>query len=116
MPDDLPSDLPRLEALRTWHALWLKRIDRKVAALRVREAERKRGEQARPPTPDFIVELSIGDGRPPVELHVGGCYAAGKRRRPVDTEEARRLLAAGLRPCTHCEPHHQLGALEQSPP
>ncbi|MCX5265708.1 DUF6233 domain-containing protein [Streptomyces sp. NBC_00199] len=31
-------------------------------------------------------------------------HAAGKRRRPVDRDEARRLLADGLRPCTHCRP------------
>ncbi|MCX4596960.1 hypothetical protein OG819_47225 [Streptomyces sp. NBC_01549] len=24
----------------------------------------------------------MGNGRPPIEVHVGGCYAAGKRRRP----------------------------------
>ncbi|MET7889526.1 DUF6233 domain-containing protein [Streptomyces avermitilis] len=112
MSDDLPPDLPRLQALRVWHALWLERIDRKIAALRVREAERQRGERARPPVPEWIVELGIGDGRPPVELHTGGCYAAGKRRRPVSDEEARRLLASGLRACTHCEPAHKLGVLD----
>ncbi|MER6563445.1 DUF6233 domain-containing protein [Streptomyces sp. NPDC001027] len=30
------------------------------------------------------VELSIGAGRPPVQVHAGDCCAAGKRRRPVD--------------------------------
>jgi hypothetical protein len=110
MPADLPPDLPRLEALRVWHALWIERIDRKVDALRQREAERERGEQARPTPPEWIVELGIGDGRPPVEVHVGDCYAAGKRRRAVDTEEARRLLASGIRACTHCTPDHALGS------
>ncbi|MFJ3229227.1 DUF6233 domain-containing protein [Streptomyces sp. NPDC086783] len=109
MPDDLPPDLPRLEALRVWHRLWLERIDQKIEALRVRDAERERGEQARPAPPEWIVELGIGDGRPPVELHVGGCYAAGKRRRPVEAEEARRLLASGIRACTHCTPGPGLG-------
>ncbi|MEU9272311.1 DUF6233 domain-containing protein [Streptomyces sp. NPDC048251] len=33
---------------------------------------------------------------------------AGKRRRPVGRDEARRLLADGLRPCTHCRPDTQL--------
>ncbi|WP_328981481.1 DUF6233 domain-containing protein [Streptomyces mirabilis] len=37
--------------------------------------------------PDWIVELGIGNGRPPIEVHVGGCYAAGKRRRPVPRDE-----------------------------
>ncbi|MET7979651.1 DUF6233 domain-containing protein [Streptomyces mirabilis] len=28
---------------------------------------------------------------------MGGCYAAGKRRRPVPRDEARRLLTSGVR-------------------
>ncbi|MFF1606075.1 DUF6233 domain-containing protein [Streptomyces mirabilis] len=51
-----------------------------------------------------MVELGIGNGRPPIEVHVGACYAAGKRRRPVPRDEARRLLTSGVRACTHCKP------------
>ncbi|GAA2254028.1 hypothetical protein GCM10010145_22510 [Streptomyces ruber] len=112
MFDDLPPDLARLLTLRVWHAMWLERIDRRIAAVRRREAEQERGRQRRPPGPDWIVELGIGDGRPPVELHAGDCYAAGGRRRAVDRGEARRLLAAGLRACTHCRPDRRLGILE----
>ncbi|WP_247707032.1 DUF6233 domain-containing protein [Streptomyces liliiviolaceus] len=28
----------------------------------------------------------------------------GKRRRPISRDEARRLLNAGLRACSHCSP------------
>ncbi|MEU1042386.1 DUF6233 domain-containing protein [Streptomyces sp. NPDC005551] len=112
MFDDLPPDLGRLLTLRVWHAMWLERIDRKIAAVRRKEAEQEQGRRNRPPAPDWIVELGIGDGRLPVELHAGDCYAAGKRRRPVGREEARRLLASGLRACTHCEPEHRLGILD----
>ncbi|WP_055712058.1 DUF6233 domain-containing protein [Streptomyces torulosus] len=112
MRDDLPSDLERLLTLRTWHALWLDRIDRKITAVRQREAEAERGRQRRPPEPDWMVELGIGVGRPPIELHTGGCYAAGKRRRPVDRDEARRLLASGLRACRHCRPDRHLGIFD----
>lgn len=112
MLDDLPSDLGRLLTLRTWHALWLDRIDRKFAAVRQREAEQERGRQRRPAEPVWIVELGIGVGRPPTQLHTGGCYAAGKRRRPVGRDEARRLLASGLRACTHCQPDQHLGFME----
>ncbi|MFC4650893.1 hypothetical protein ACFPEU_54240 [Streptomyces mangrovi] len=41
--DDLPPDLDRLQTLRVWHALWLERIDRKIACLRQRQAEEERG-------------------------------------------------------------------------
>ncbi|MET7596987.1 MULTISPECIES: DUF6233 domain-containing protein [unclassified Streptomyces] len=112
MFDDLPPDLARLLTLRVWHAMWLERIDRKIAAVRSREAEREQGRSSRPDAPDWIVELGIGEGRLPVELHAGDCYAAGKRRRPVSREEARSLLASGLRACTHCEPQLELGILE----
>ncbi|WP_236043791.1 DUF6233 domain-containing protein [Streptomyces pilosus] len=39
---------------------------------------------------------------------------AGKRRRPVDRDEARRLLAAGLTSCGHCRPDSALGITELS--
>ncbi|MGW0969900.1 DUF6233 domain-containing protein [Streptomyces sp. NPDC002516] len=114
MFDDLPPDLARLLTLRVWHAMWLQRIDTKIAALREREAEREQGRRNRPPEPDWVVELGIGNGRPPIEVHVGGCYAAGKRRRPVPRDEARRLLTAGVRACGHCQPDTALDILDLS--
>ncbi|MDX3763475.1 DUF6233 domain-containing protein [Streptomyces sp. AK02-04a] len=104
MFDDLPPDLARLLTLRVWHATWLQRIDTKIAALQERETEQEQGRNNRPQEPDWIVELGIGNGRPPTEVHVGGCYAAGRRRRPVPRDEARRLLTSGVRACTHCKP------------
>ncbi|MFF1359593.1 DUF6233 domain-containing protein [Streptomyces sp. NPDC058297] len=47
-----------------------------------------------------------------MEVHVGGCYAAGKRLRPVARDEARRLLTSGARACTHCKPDAQLRILD----
>ncbi|MEU5324513.1 DUF6233 domain-containing protein [Streptomyces sp. NPDC021056] len=104
MFDDLPPDLDRLETLRVWHALWVQRIDRKIAAVRQREREAEHGRRTRPKPPEWLVELGIGDGRPPVKVHAGDCHMTGKRHRPVDRDEARRLLAAGLPGCTHCQP------------
>lgn len=111
MFDDLPPDLARLHTLRVWHAMWLRRIDSKIAALQAREAEAEQGRKNRPQEPEWIVELGIGSGRPPIEVHAGNCYAAGKRRRAVAREEARRLLDAGVRACTHCTPDTQLHIL-----
>ncbi|MFG2308718.1 DUF6233 domain-containing protein [Streptomyces sp. NPDC048566] len=112
MFDDLPPDQARLHTLRVWHAMWLHRIDAKLAALREREAEREQGRAGRPEKPDWVVELGIGKGRPPVEVHVGDCYAVGSRRRPVPREEARRLLSAGVRACAHCKPDTHLHILD----
>ncbi|WP_392752779.1 hypothetical protein [Streptomyces sp. LN590] len=47
------------------------RIDEAIAAAEQRERERQQGEERRPPTPDWIVELSIGVGARPIEVHVG---------------------------------------------
>ncbi len=114
MFDDLPPDLDRLHTLRVWHTLWLQRIDAKIAALTRRQAEQDRGRRNRPTPPEWIVELGIGDRRPPLRVHAGDCYMAGKRRRPVDRDEARRLLAAGLKACGHCRPDNLLGITDLS--
>ncbi|KES08433.1 hypothetical protein BU52_05250 [Streptomyces toyocaensis] len=114
MFDDLPPDLDRLHTLRVWHTLWLQRIDAKIAALTRRQAEQERGRRNRPAPPDWIVELGIGDQRPPLQVHAGDCHMAGRRRRSVDREEARRLLAAGLKACGHCRPDSLLGITDLS--
>ncbi|MCX4425999.1 DUF6233 domain-containing protein [Streptomyces mirabilis] len=93
--------------------MWLQRIDTKIAALQERETEQEHGQKNRPQEPDWIVELGIGNGRPPIEVHMGGCYAAGKRRRPVPRDKARRLLTSGVRACTHCKPDAQLRILDR---
>ncbi|MEU1121817.1 MULTISPECIES: DUF6233 domain-containing protein [unclassified Streptomyces] len=58
------------------------------------------------------MERGIGQGGPAIEVHRGDCHAAGKRRRPITEEAARRALADGIRACTHCRPDTVLGVLE----
>ncbi|MDP5315294.1 DUF6233 domain-containing protein [Streptomyces poriferorum] len=58
-----------------------------------------------------MAELGIGAGAPPTEVHAGDCYAAGKRRRVIDRDQARALLSDGIRTCTHCRPDTNLGVL-----
>ncbi|MEU6915850.1 DUF6233 domain-containing protein [Streptomyces olindensis] len=65
-----------------------------------------------PPRPEWIVQLGIGTGRPPAQVHVGDCYAVGDRRRPIDRDEARRLLASGLPACPHSQPDIELRILD----
>jgi hypothetical protein len=110
--DDLPPDLARLHTLRTWHELWLMRIDRKITALQQRRAEEERGRRARPRPPEWVVELGIGTGRPPLRVHTGDCHMTGSRCRPIGRDEARRLLAGGLAACTHCQPDSRLHILD----
>ncbi|GGX93940.1 DUF6233 domain-containing protein [Streptomyces fructofermentans] len=112
MFDDLPPDLGRLHTLRVWHTLWLQRIDDKIAAIQAREAEQERGRRRRPEPPQWIVELGIGSGRPPSEVHTGDCHIAGRRRRAITRDEARTLLASGLRACSHCRPDTALDIVD----
>ncbi|MFE3049585.1 DUF6233 domain-containing protein [Streptomyces albidoflavus] len=106
---DLPADLPRLRTLRTWHAMWLARIDGAIAAAEQRQAEARRGAEVRPDPPAYVVQLGIGTG-PPVAVHVGGCPVAGPRVRPLDAEQARRALV-DVEACSMCRPDTDLGVL-----
>ncbi|GAA2321541.1 DUF6233 domain-containing protein [Streptomyces hawaiiensis] len=109
MFDDLPPDLERLLTLWVWHAMWPARIDNKIADVQRREAEREHGERVRPARPEWIVQLGIGTGRPPVQVHAD---AAGNRRRAVNRDVARHLLASGLPACPHCQPDMDLRLLD----
>lgn len=108
---DLPSDLPRLRTLEQQLTIWIGHVRTAITAAEQQEREQRQGEERRPPTPDWIVELGIGQGSPPIEVHAGHCYAAGKRRRPIDRDQARTLLADGIRACSHCRPDTDLGVL-----
>ncbi|MFF7566721.1 DUF6233 domain-containing protein, partial [Streptomyces pseudovenezuelae] len=90
MFDDLPPDLDRLRTLRVWHALWLHRIDAKIARLERRKAEEAHGRKNRPQPAEWVVEVGIGTGKPPVQVHAGHCHMIGSRRRPISRDEARR--------------------------
>ncbi|MFJ3363509.1 DUF6233 domain-containing protein [Streptomyces anthocyanicus] len=114
MFDDLPSDLAQLRTLRIWHALWVQRIDAKAAAIQQRQAEEEYGRRNKPTPPEWIVELGIGTGRPPLQVHAGDCHMAGRRHRPVDRDEARRLLTQGLKACIHCQPDVLLHIIDLS--
>ncbi|WP_374938431.1 DUF6233 domain-containing protein [Streptomyces sp. Ru62] len=61
--------------------------------------------QVHPAGTTFVPSL----GPPPVRVHRGTCYMAGKRHRPVGPDEARRLLADGTCACSHCRPDTALG-------
>lgn len=109
--NDLPPDLPRLRTLRTWHAMWVQRLDEAITEAERRETERTRGEQRRPPTPDWLIEKGIG-GRNAVYVHRGGCWSGRKRTEAITRDQARQELAAGTDACPHCRPDTALGLLD----
>jgi hypothetical protein len=110
--NDLPPDLPRLRILETWLVLTLDRVRQQITDAERREQERQRGEQARPPAPDWLLEMGLNRDAPPNMVHVGGCHMAGKRSRSIGRADALRWLAEGIQACTHCRPDSELGYLE----
>ncbi|MEU3663983.1 DUF6233 domain-containing protein [Streptomyces sp. NPDC032940] len=109
---DLPPDLPRLRTLETWLALALDEVRQAIALAERREAERQRGIQARPTPPEWLLEQGLNRDSPPVQVHVGGCWNAGKRSKGISRDEALRALADGVKACGACRPDAELGYLE----
>ncbi|MFE2832136.1 DUF6233 domain-containing protein [Streptomyces mirabilis] len=109
--NDQPSRLDLLLFLKRVQEADLERTRRWIAAEERRQAEQRRGEQARPPDPDWLIEQGLS-GRAAVYVHVGGCRMAGKRSRGVERDQALRALAEGVDACTHCRPDSELGFLE----
>lgn len=77
-----------------------------------REAERQRGIQDRPCPPDWLLEKGLNRDGPPVQLHCGDCWYAGKRTRGVTLDEARRAITEGGKACGVCRPDSALGFLD----
>lgn len=111
MPD-LPPDLPRLRTMETWLQHSLTQVRHAIAVAEQRETERQRGKKTRPAPPDWMIEHGLNRDAPPVQVHTGGCWAAGKRSRGVTREDALRALADGVPACPHCRPDTELGMLE----
>lgn len=108
-----PSRLALLRFLERYQLQQLEQTRHWIADEERREAERRRGEQQRPPAPDWVVELGISGGAPQA-VHVGGCTMGGTqmRTRGISREQAVRALADGVRACTFCRPDTDLGILD----
>ncbi|MFJ9669539.1 DUF6233 domain-containing protein [Streptomyces sp. NPDC101221] len=77
------------------------------------EAERRRGEEMRPPPPDWL--LQYGLNRKNVDaVHAGDYCAATKsgRCRPASREQVVEALRPGVLACVHCRQDTALGLLD----
>ncbi|MGW6481993.1 DUF6233 domain-containing protein [Streptomyces sp. NPDC055059] len=111
MNDISTSRLDMLHFARRIAVQQVEQIDRWIATEERREAERRHGEQTRPPAPDWLIEMGLG-GRDPVYIHIGGCHMAGKRSRGVDRNQALRAVTEGIDACPHCRPDTELRVLD----
>lgn len=113
MPDSpSPTYLDRLRVVRGYLAHQLDQVDRWIADEERKAAEKRRGEEARPPQPDWLLEVGLNRDAPPNLVHVGGCHMAGKRSRGISRSDALRWLAEGIPACSHCRPDSELGYLD----
>ncbi|NED75430.1 hypothetical protein G3I51_24510 [Streptomyces sp. SID9944] len=110
--NDSPPRLDMLRFLERVQVADLERTRRWIAEEERRQAERQRGLDARPPTPDWILERGLNRDSPPVAVHIGGCHMAGKRTKGIDRDTALRALAEGIQACGHCRPDSELGFVD----
>ncbi|XVV35016.1 DUF6233 domain-containing protein [Streptomyces sp. CA-100214] len=89
----------------------LAQLDRWIADEERREAERRRGEESRPPAPEWLIEQGLNRNNL-VAVHRGDCWDPGKRRVGVSAEQAREALRQQVRACSKCRPDTALGMFE----
>ncbi|MFF4983771.1 DUF6233 domain-containing protein [Streptomyces sp. NPDC001046] len=91
----------------------LSQIDQWIAEEERREAERWRGELARPAPPEWLIQYGLNRTNLDA-VHTGDCWAAAKSGRchPASREQAVDALAQQVPPCLHCRPDTALGILE----
>jgi hypothetical protein len=105
----------RLTLLRFLERVQLRDLDRTrrwIADEERREAERRRGVEDRPAPPDWLLERGLNGHSPPVYIHAGDCWNAGKRSKGIEQAQARQALADGVKPCPHCRPDTALRMLD----
>lgn len=102
--DMAPSRLVLLRFLERVQERDLARTRRWIADEVRQEAERQRGVQARPPAPEWLLEVGLNRHAPPVFVHVGDCWMAGKRSRAISRDQARGRSPTGSRPVGSASP------------
>jgi hypothetical protein len=91
----------------------LEQLDGWIAVEERREAERRQGEQMRPPAPEWLIQHGLN--RTNVDaVHTGECWAAAKsgRCRPATRQQAVEALRQQVPACVHCRPDTALGILD----
>jgi hypothetical protein len=86
-------------------------LDGWIADEERREAERRRGEEFRPPPAEWLVERGLNRNNL-VAVHRGDCWDPGKRRAAVTAEQAREALRQQVPACSKCRPDTALGMLD----
>ncbi|MFJ1606975.1 DUF6233 domain-containing protein [Streptomyces sp. NPDC088253] len=119
MTDSSPSRLDLLHFARRvvvqQATASLRQIDGWIAEEERREAERRRGAEARPAPPEWLVQYGL-NRRTVDAVHCGDCWVAAKsgRCRPVTRAQALEALRQQVPACTHCRPDTALEFREEA--
>lgn len=91
----------------------LAQIDGWIKAEERRESERRRGEEARPAPPDWLIQYGLNRSNVDA-VHTGDCWAAAHSGRchPATRQQALDALRQQVPACIHCRPDTALGILE----
>ncbi|WP_217241265.1 DUF6233 domain-containing protein [Streptomyces sp. AC555_RSS877] len=91
----------------------LAQLDEWIAVEERREAERRRGEEMRPPPAEWLIQYGLNHTNVDA-VHTGECWAAAEsgRCRPVTRQQALEALRQQVPACVHCRPDTALGILD----
>ncbi|MEU1106638.1 DUF6233 domain-containing protein [Streptomyces tibetensis] len=111
MNDTESSRLALLRFLERVQERDLVRTRRWIADEERREAERRVGEERRPPAPEWLIERGL-DRKNTVAVHTGECWDPGKRARPATRAQAIEALRQRVPACSKCRPDTALGIVD----
>ncbi|WP_240657924.1 DUF6233 domain-containing protein [Streptomyces populi] len=93
--DPVPSRLPLLRFLQRVQERDLAATLRWITDEERRGAEQQLGVQTRPPAPEWLIGAGLNRQGPPLYVHVGDCWNAGRHSRDISREQARRAHRRG---------------------
>ncbi|MDQ1013599.1 DUF6233 domain-containing protein [Streptomyces afghaniensis] len=108
MNDSGGSRLALLRFLERVQERDLARTRRWIVDEERREAERRVGEERRPPVPEWLIERGL-DRSNIVAVHTGECWDPGKRVKTATRAQAIEAPRHQVPACTKCRPDRALG-------
>ncbi|NDZ74550.1 hypothetical protein G3I36_26630 [Streptomyces sp. SID10362] len=91
----------------------VRQLDGWIAEEERREAERRCGEEMRPPPPEWLIQYGLN--RHNIDaVHTGDCWTVAKsgRCQPTSRAQVVEALRHGVPACVHCRPDTALGLLD----
>ncbi|WP_406368161.1 DUF6233 domain-containing protein [Streptomyces sp. NBC_01546] len=102
--------LDQWRAVRAWLQWQQRQVEEKIHGLEA-ELAAEQSRRPLPPPPDWKAEsIRTAAGARPLRVHVGDCIMGNGK--PIDRDQARRMLADNVEACPYCNPDNALGLME----